>query len=132
MSVARDPILTPLVAQMAVFSAIDSTERSVGAATYAVHGHADFEGGSVKLDNVYSGDVNTATMASLGVATPLSYALTSGFDALRLKSVTLEIDADRDAQPDAALPTHSLRIRRAPERMWRSTWYSAAKAARRR
>lgn len=93
MSVARDPILTPLVAQMAVFSAIDSTERSVGPATYAVHGHADFEGGSVKLDNVYSGDVNTATMASLGVATPLSYALTSGFDALRLKGVTLEIDA---------------------------------------
>jgi hypothetical protein len=93
MSVARDPILTPLVTQMAVFSAIDSTERSVGPATYAVHGHADFEGGSVKLDNVYSGDVNTATMASLGVATPLSYALTSGFDALRLKSVTLEIDA---------------------------------------
>jgi len=93
MNVARDPILTPLVAQMAVFSAIDSTERSVGAATYAVRGHADFEGGSVKLDNVYSGDVNTATMASLGVATPLSYALTSGFDALRLKSVTLEITA---------------------------------------
>jgi hypothetical protein len=91
MNLARDPILTPLVAQMAVFSAIDSTERSVGAATYAVRGHADFEGGSVKLDNVYSGDVNTAAMASLGVATPLSYALTSGFDALRLKSVTLEI-----------------------------------------
>jgi hypothetical protein len=98
MSVARDPVLTPLVAQMAVFSAIDSTERSVGAATYAVRGHADFEGGSVKFDNVYSGDVNTATMAALGVATPLSYALTSGFDALRLKSITLEI---------AATETHS-------------------------
>jgi hypothetical protein len=92
MNVARDPILTPMVAQMAVFSAIDSTERSIGAATYAVRGHADFEGGSVKLDNVYSGDVNTATMASLGVGTPLSYALTSGFDALRLKSLTLEIE----------------------------------------
>ena len=98
MNVARDPILTPLVAQMAVFSAIDSTERSVGAATYAVRGRADFEGGTVKFDNVYSGDVNTATMAALGVATPLSYALTSGFDALRLKSVTLEI---------AATETHS-------------------------
>jgi len=91
MNLARDPILTPLVAQMAVFSAIDSTERSVGAATYAVRGHVDFDGGSVKLDNVYSGDTNTAAIASLGVATPLSYALTSGFDALRLKSLTLEI-----------------------------------------
>src|ERR1700677_4460656 len=91
MNVARDPILTPLVAQMAVFSAIDSTERSVGAATYAVRGHAGFGGGRVQIDEVYSGAVNTATMASLGVSTPLSYALTSGFDALRLKSLTLEI-----------------------------------------
>jgi hypothetical protein len=82
-----------MVAQMAVFSAIDSTERSVGAATYTVRGHADFDGGSVKLDNVYSGDVNTASMVSIGVATPISYALNSGFDALRLKSVTLEITA---------------------------------------
>ncbi|HEY1758687.1 MAG TPA: SpoIVB peptidase S55 domain-containing protein [Bryobacteraceae bacterium] len=104
MNLARDPILTPMVAQMAVFSAIDSTQRSVGAATYAVRGHADFEGGgTVKLDNVYSGDVNTATMASLGVATPLSYALTSGFDALRLKSVTLDIIAtDRHNQMQIA------------------------------
>ena len=94
MNLVRDPILTPLVAQMAVFSAIDSTQRSVGAATYAVRGHVDFEGGSVKLDNVYSGDVNTASMVSIGVATPLSYALNSGFDALRLKGLTLEITPD--------------------------------------
>ncbi len=93
MTVVQDRMLTPLVAQMAVFSAIDSTERGQGAATYAVKGHADFEGGTVKLDNVYSGDVNTAAMAGLGVATPLSYAMTSGFDALRLKGISLDITA---------------------------------------
>ena len=91
MNVARDPILTPLVAQMAVFSAIDSTQRGQGAAAYALKGHADFDGGTVKLDNVYSGDSATAAIAALSVATPLAYALTSGFDALRLKSLTLEI-----------------------------------------
>jgi hypothetical protein len=91
MSVIQDPIMTPIVAQMAVFSAIDSTQRAVGPATYNLRGHADFEGGSVRLDNVYSGDLNVAVGASLGVAAPLSYALTSGFDALRLKSVTLDI-----------------------------------------
>jgi hypothetical protein len=91
MSVIQDRIMTPIVAQMAVFSAIDSTQRAVGTATYSLRGHADFEGGSVKLDNVYSGDLNVAAGASLGVAAPLSYALTSGFDALHLKSVTLDI-----------------------------------------
>jgi hypothetical protein len=91
MNVVQDPIMTPIVAQMAVFSAIDSTQRAVGPATYSMRGHADFEGGSVRLDNVYSGDLNVAAGASLGVAAPLSYALTSGFDALRLKSITLDI-----------------------------------------
>jgi hypothetical protein len=91
MSVIQDRVMTPLVAQMAVFSAIDSTERSVGAATYSLRGRADFDGGSLKLDNVYSGDVNVATLASTGVATPLSYALGSGFDAFRLKNLTLDV-----------------------------------------
>jgi hypothetical protein len=76
---------------MAVFSAIDSTERSVGAATYSVRGHIDFDAGSVNLDNVYSGDVSVSTIASLNTIQPLSYALNTGFDALRLKGVTLEI-----------------------------------------
>jgi hypothetical protein len=91
MNVVQDPIMTPIVAQMAVFSAIDSTQRAVGPATYSLRGHADFEGGQVRLDNVYSGDLNVAAGASLGVAAPLSYALTSGFDLLRLKSLTLDI-----------------------------------------
>jgi hypothetical protein len=91
MNVVQDAIMTPIVTQMAVFSAMDSTQRAVGPATYSLRGHADFDGGSVKLDNVYSGDLNVAAGASLGVAAPLSYALTSGFDALRLKGVTLDI-----------------------------------------
>jgi hypothetical protein len=91
MSVIQDPVMTPLVAQMAIFSAIDATERSVGAATYAVRGHAEFQGGSLNFDNAYSGDVNVASVASLGVSAPLSYALDSGFDAFRLKNMTLDI-----------------------------------------
>ena len=91
MSVVQDRVMTPLVAQMAVFSAIDSTERAVGAATFSVRGRAEFAGGSVKLDNVYSGDVNVAALASVGTAAPLSYALGSGFDAFRLKNISLDI-----------------------------------------
>ena len=83
--------MTPLVAQMAIYSALDATERSVGGATFNVRGHLDFEGGSIRVDNIYSGDVNAQAFAALGVATPLSYALNAGFDQLKLKNVALEI-----------------------------------------
>jgi hypothetical protein len=91
MGMIQDRVLTPLVAQMAVFSAIDATARTVGAASYTVRGQINFDSGSIKLDNVYSGDVSVSTSASLGIATPLSYALASGFDALKLKNIALEI-----------------------------------------
>jgi hypothetical protein len=93
MGMIQDRVMTPLVAQMAVFSAIDATERSTGPATYSVRGHLDFDGGSVRIDNAYGGDVGTSTLAALGVGAPLSYALGAGFDQLKLKNVSLEIGA---------------------------------------
>jgi hypothetical protein len=91
MGMIQDRVLTPLVAQMAVFSAIDGTARNIGAASYTIQGKLNFESGSVKVDNVYSGDVSVSTLASAGVATPLSFALASGFDALKLKDISIEI-----------------------------------------
>ena len=99
MSMVQDRVMTPLVMQMAVFSAIDQSQRSIGPATFSVRGHIDFDAGSVRVDNVYSGDVSVAALASQGVATPLLYALSSGFDALKLKNAILEIAAvDRRSQ----------------------------------
>jgi hypothetical protein len=74
-----------------VFSAIDSTERSVGGQTYAVRGQLDFEGGPVRVDDVYSGDVGVAAIASAGIGSPIAFAFQGGFDALKLKSVSLEV-----------------------------------------
>jgi hypothetical protein len=93
MQMVQDKVMTPLVTQMAVFSAIDATERSMGPSTFSVRGHLDFEGGSIRIDNVYGGDVGTPAFAAIGVATPLSLALGAGFDQLKLKNVTLEIGA---------------------------------------
>ncbi|MGH9559365.1 MAG: SpoIVB peptidase S55 domain-containing protein [Bryobacteraceae bacterium] len=92
MNVIEDRVMTPLVAQMAVFSAIDETERSIGASTFSIRGHLDFNSGSVRIDDVYGGDVGVSALASLGVGTPLAYALSSGFDALKLKAISLDID----------------------------------------
>ncbi len=91
MRLVQDRVMTPLLMQMAVFSAIDSTERSVGGQTYSVRGQLDFEGGPVRVDDVYSGDVGVAIIASAGIGSPIAFALQSGFDALKLKSVTLDV-----------------------------------------
>ena len=91
MNVIQDRVMTPLVAQMAVFSAIDSTQRTTGAATYSLRGYADFDAGRVNLDNIYSGDVSVGTVASIGVSQTISYALSSGLDGMRLKGMTLDI-----------------------------------------
>jgi hypothetical protein len=91
MRMVRDRVMTPLLTQMAVFSAIDATERSIGPETYSIRGQIDFDGGPVRIDDVYSGDVAVAAIASGGVASTLGFALQSGFDALKIKSLTLDI-----------------------------------------
>ncbi|HBY60473.1 MAG TPA: hypothetical protein DEH78_11665 [Solibacterales bacterium] len=95
MSMVNDRFLTPLLVQMAVFSAIDATERTLGSSTFALKGAIEFEGGTgpVRLDNVYAGDFNVPMQVSAGAATPLAYALQSGFANLRLKNVSLSLDA---------------------------------------
>jgi hypothetical protein len=99
MGMIEDRVMTPLVAQMAVFSTIDATQRAVGPAAYTVRGRMDFDGGSVRLDSVYSGDVGVAALAAMGVSTPLGAALSSGFGALKLKGISLEVGTvDRRSQ----------------------------------
>ena len=103
MQVIQDRVMTPLVTQMALFSAIDATERAQGGSTFAVRGTLDFDGGSVKVDNVYSGDVAVPALAALGLGTSLNYAMASGFDAFRLKGVTLDVSVvDRKSQVQIA------------------------------
>jgi hypothetical protein len=92
MRMVQDKVMTPLVTQMAVFSSIDTTERSLGPSAPTVRGRLDFEGGSVRLENVYSSDLNAPVLAATGVASPLAYALSSGFDALKLKGIAIDID----------------------------------------
>ncbi|HLJ18536.1 MAG TPA: SpoIVB peptidase S55 domain-containing protein [Bryobacteraceae bacterium] len=95
LQMVNDSMLSPLLLQMAIFSAVDANERSIGASSFRVRGQVEFEGHltPVRLDNMYTGDANTALQVSLGVAIPVSYALQSGFNSLRLKNVSLSIDA---------------------------------------
>jgi hypothetical protein len=91
----NDPLLSPLLLQMAVFSVIDRTERTLGAATFRVTGEMEFLNapGPVRLDNLYSADNGVAAQVSLNAAIPAAYILQSGFNSLKLKKVSIRIDA---------------------------------------
>jgi hypothetical protein len=96
MRMVSDRVLTPFLLQMALYSTLDSTERTLGWGSFAVRGQVEFQGGGVvplRLDNAYSGDFNVPLQASLGVAAPLAYALGAGFDALKVKNIELEVVA---------------------------------------
>lgn len=95
MQMIQDRVLSPYIVQTAVYSAMDATERTLGLASYSLRGGVEFVNGAppLKLDNTYAGDFNVPLQASTGVASPLSSILGAGFDALKIKSFNLEIEA---------------------------------------
>src|SRR5579863_5512010 len=58
MRMVNDRFLSPILFQMALFSAIDATERAAGVSTIAVHGSIEFENRKdpVLLQNLFAGD----------------------------------------------------------------------------
>lgn len=94
MEMVNDRYLSPLILQMAVYSAIDATERTLGAGALALRGQIEFQSGTapIRLDNMYAGEGNVPMLAALAVAVPTAYVLQSGFEALKLKSVSLTVD----------------------------------------
>jgi hypothetical protein len=95
MEMVNDRFLSPLLVQMAIFNAIDATERTVGASSFRVTGEIEFQGSPapLKVNNMYAGDSGSALIASLSTAIPLAYVLQSGFDALGVKKVALNIES---------------------------------------
>lgn len=94
MRIVDDPLLSPLLTQMAVYSVIDETERTVGAASIRISGEIQFQNAlePVKLNNMYAGDNGTPMQVSLSAAIPLAYVMQSGFDALRLKKIAINVE----------------------------------------
>jgi hypothetical protein len=95
MQMIQDRVLSPYIVQTAVYSAMDATERTLGLASYSLRGGVEFVNGApeLKLDNTYAGDFNVPLQASSGVASPVASILGAGFDALKIKSINLEIEA---------------------------------------
>ncbi|HEY6391043.1 MAG TPA: SpoIVB peptidase S55 domain-containing protein [Bryobacteraceae bacterium] len=95
MQMVNDRALSPFIVQMAIYSSIDATERTLGLASYSLHGLVEFQNGipPLRLDNTYAGDFNVPLQVSGGVASPLAYLLGAGFDTLKIKNISVEIEA---------------------------------------
>jgi hypothetical protein len=94
MQMVNDRFLSPYLMQMAVFSAIDATERSTGATSVLVRTAIEFEDRKdvLELRNIYTGEGSSALVAATNTAVPLSYAMQAGFDSLRVKRVTVKLE----------------------------------------
>lgn len=92
---AQDQLMTPLLLQMVVYSALDASERTVGSSSVRVRGDIRFDNVSepVHLDTMYAGDYNVPLVASLGTTMPVAYVLQNSVDTLRVESVDLTIEA---------------------------------------
>lgn len=94
MSLVNDRFLSPYLMQMAVFSAIDATERATGATSVAIRTSIEFENRkeAIQLRNIYAGEGSSAMIAAMNTAIPLSYLMQGGFDSLRIKSLSVKME----------------------------------------
>lgn len=101
--IVNDRLLTPFIAQIAIFSAIDATERTIGAGTLHLHGRVDFEDNlpPLVLDDMFVSDSGLAQQVSADAVVSLGFALGAGFTKLRVKDIRFELeplDVKREVQ----------------------------------
>jgi hypothetical protein len=109
--VAEAPLLSPLLMQVALASAISATERSLGPATLSLKGKIRLSSGdAVDLDDVLASDSGAANAAGVVVAMPLNYLLSSDFPGVRVDGIDLDVsvqDQDRTANLNEAWASKS-------------------------
>ena len=90
--IVSDPFLTPLLARITMFSAIAATERQVGSQTLKISGTISINGQSdIKLDNSFTAPNGAALFAVNAVAQPLAVLFNSGFNALDLRGIDVDV-----------------------------------------
>jgi hypothetical protein len=90
--VVRDRLLTPLLTQMALFSAIDSTERSIGFASMRLNMNIEFEGApSLTLHDEFVSDSALPQTVASDAVVELGFVLSCGFQSLSVKSISYDL-----------------------------------------
>jgi hypothetical protein len=89
-----EPFLSPLLLNLAVTSALNVTERTIGSSTMNVSAKIRLAGGqTVDVEDILSGDVGTAGVVGPTVATPLAMLMSSGFPDLKVQDIELRVDS---------------------------------------
>ena len=91
--VVNDRLLTPFIAQTAIFSAIEATERTLGPGTTRLRGHVEFESNLPPLivEDIFVSDSGLAQQVSQNAVVTLGFVLGAGFTDLRVKQMTYEL-----------------------------------------
>ncbi len=109
--VAEAPLLSPLLVQVALASAIGATERALGPSTLSVKGKIRLSSGDeVNVEDVLASDSGAANAAGVAVAMPLNYLLSSNFPGVRVDGIDLDVgvqDQDRTANLNEAWASKS-------------------------
>jgi len=110
-SVAQAPLISPLLLQLALVSAVGATERGLGPSTLVMNGKIRLAGGDdVNLDDVLVSDSGPANAAGAMVAAPLNALLTSNFPGLHVEGIDLDMSVqnqNRAATLESAWPSKS-------------------------
>ena len=101
--VIQQPLLSPLLLNLAIISTLGATERMAGPSTLELNGKIHLSSGdTVDIEDVVSSELAAANAAGAAAATPLSYVLSSDFPGLRVEGVDLSI-ASRNKNRVASL-----------------------------
>lgn len=98
--IGRDKILSPLLINLAVASLLSSEERSYGNMTYAMDGDVYLENGSsVHLEDMFSGNLDTAPASLSGLLTAVVFYLANNeFEEAGIHKIELRARALEEAK----------------------------------
>ncbi|HVB29383.1 MAG TPA: SpoIVB peptidase S55 domain-containing protein [Terriglobia bacterium] len=90
--IIQQAFLSPVLLNLGIISTLSGTERTLGPSTLELHGKIQLsEGEAVKIEDVVSGEINTAGVAGGLVSSPLNYLLGADFPGLHVKDIDLTI-----------------------------------------
>jgi hypothetical protein len=92
--VINSRLLTPFIAQLALFSVVDATERTLGAGTIRLEGRVQFEDSlpDLVIRDSFVSDSGIAQQVSADAVVALGFVLGGGFKDLHLKSMSFHLD----------------------------------------
>jgi hypothetical protein len=91
--VVNDRLLTPFITQTAIFSAIDATQRTLGAGTLRLRGRVEFDNNVPPLvvQDIFVSDSGLAQQVSQDAVVTLAFVLGAGFSDLHVQHMTYEL-----------------------------------------